>query len=297
MGLRVFVCALCFAALTGCGYQGDPRPPSLQIPVAITDLTAVERGSKIIVDFTVPIKTTDNLPLKDDPYFELHVGEERRRVRTGHYEMDATPFYTQTVKVAIKVQNAKGRDAGYSNIIDLEVRPAVAKPEDLRAAAVARGVQLTWRSGDRLFVVYRQGPDDKDFVRLGTADARTFTDENAEFGKRYRYEVQTIASPAESDRTDAVEITPVDVFPPAVPVNVAAVVGPASVELAWDRAPDLDLAGYRIYRDGKKVGETGLGPSFSDKTVEAGRRYRYTVTSFDKLNNESAPSEPVDTKN
>ena len=35
---------------------------------------------------------------------------------------------------------------------------------------------------------------------------------------------------------------------------------------------------------------------FSDKQIEAGHRYRYTVTSFDKLNNESVPSAPVDTK-
>ncbi len=283
--------------LGGCGYQGDPQPPSLQIPVAITDLTAVERGSKIIVDFTPPLKTTDNLPLKDDPYLELHVGEQRKRIRTGHYEMDASPFYTQTVKVAIKVENARGRDAGYSNVVDLEVRPPLAKPEELHAEAVPRGVQLTWKSGDRQFVVFRKGPDDKDFARLGTADARTFTDESAEYGKRYEYQVQTVNSPAESDRTDAVEIIPVDTFPPAVPVNVAAVVGPATVELAWDRVADADLAGYRVYRDGKKIGETGLGPSFSDKNVEAGRRYRYTITSFDKRNNESAPSEPVDTKN
>ena len=138
--------------------------------------------------------------------------------------------------------------------------PALAKPEELRAAAVARGVQLTWRSGDRQFVVYRKGPGDTDFIRLGTADARTYTDENAEYGKPYQYEVQTINPPAESDRTEPIDITPTDTFAPAVPVNLTAVVGPASIELAWDRSPDADLAGYRVYRDGKKIGETGVGP-------------------------------------
>ena len=123
MRWRAPLFAVCLALFGGCGYQGDPQPPSLQIPVAITDLKAVERGSKIIVDFTVPVKTNDNLLLKDQPYLELHVGEMRMRIRSGHYELDASPFYTQTVKVAIKVENANGRDAGYSNVLDLDVRP------------------------------------------------------------------------------------------------------------------------------------------------------------------------------
>ena len=297
----VFVLAAVVVMLGGCGFQGDPQPPSLQIPVAITDLTAVERGSKIIIDFTVPQKSTDNLDLKEEPYLELHVGERKQRVRTAdksaHVELDAAPFYTETIKVAVKVQNARGRDAGYSNVVDLTVRPALAKPEELRAVAVAHGVQLTWRSGERQFAVYRQGPNDTQLIRLGTADARTYADETAEFGKVYRYAVQTLNSPLESDLTDSVEITPVDTFPPGVPAKLAAVVGPATVELAWDRVVDADLAGYRVYRDGQRIGETGAGPSFSDRKIEAGRRYRYAVTSFDKLGNESAPSEPVEIRN
>ncbi len=280
----------------GCGYQGDPQPPSLGIPAAITDLAIVQRGSKIIVDFTLPTKTTDNLAIVRDPYLELHVADKKYRVTGPHMEVDAEPFYGQTVKIAIKVDTAKGRDAGYSNILDVGIRPPVIVPEELRAAAVAAGVQLTWRSGDRQFVVYRQGPEDKDFVRLGTADARTYTDDTTEWNKLYRYQVQTIVPPAESDRSATVEITSIDKFAPAVPVNVSGVVGPASVELSWDRSQDADLAGYRVYRDGKQIGETGPGPSFSDRKTEPGHTYRYTVTSFDKLNNESVPSAPFDVR-
>jgi len=297
---RSLYVAACAALLAGCGYQGDPQPPSLQIPVAITDLKAVERGSKIIVDFTIPKKSTDNLDLKGEPYLELHVGERKLRVRaaelTAHVEVEAAPFYSQTIKVGVKVENDRGRDAGWSNIVDLDVQPALAMPEELKAVAVPKGVQLTWRSAERQFVVFRQGPDDAALVRLGTADARTYTDETAEFGKHYRYAVQTVKPPAESDRTAPFEITLKDEFAPAVPANVAAVVGPASIELVWDRVTDSNLAGYRVYRDDKRIGETGPGPSFSDRKIEAGKRYRYTVTSFSKAGIESAPSQPTETK-
>ena len=287
--------------LGGCGYQGDPQPPSLQIPVAITDLTAVERGSKIVVEFTVPKKTTDNLALRAEPYLELHLGERKQRVRTAevvaHVEVDAAAFYAQTIKVGVKVQNERGRDAGWSNIVDLAVVTALATPEGLHVEAVPRGVQLTWKSGDQQFVVFRKGPQDTALIRLGTADARTYTDETAEFGKSYEYAVQAVNTPAESDMTAAVKITPVDTFAPAVPVNLSVVRGPASVELAWDRVTDANLAGYRVYRDGVRIGETGAGPSYSDRKVEAGKKYRYAVSSVSKSGVESPLGDAVESKN
>ncbi len=284
--------------LGGCGYQGDPQPPSLQIPVAITDLTAVERGSKLIVDFTIPTKSTDNLDLKGEPYLELHVGDRKQRVRTSepaaHLEIDAAPFYAQTIKVAVKVQNDRGRDAGWSNVVDLNVVPALPQPTELHAEAVPRGVQLTWRSAERRFVVFRQGPDDKASIRLGTADARTFTDESAQFGSTYKYAVQAVAPPAESDMTEPVTIKPLDTFAPSVPANLSVVLGPASAELSWDRVTDRNLAGYRIYRDGKPIADVGAGPSYSDRKIDAGRRYRYAVSSLGKSGAESAQSQAVE---
>lgn len=260
----------------------------------------MERGSKLIIDFTVPKKSTDNLDLKGEPYLELHVGERKQRVRTAtaaaHVELDAAQFYTQTVKVAVKVQNDRGRDAGWSNVVDLNVVPALPKPEELRAVAVPRGVQLTWRSGERQFAVFRQGPDETALIRLGTADARTYTDETAQFGKTYRYAIQAIASPAESDLTETVTIKPEDTFAPGVPMNLSVVLGPASAELAWERVTDANLAGYRIYRDGKPLADTGTGPSYSDRKIEAGRKYRYAVTSLSKAGVESAPSNTVETR-
>jgi fibronectin type 3 domain-containing protein len=212
----------------------------------------------------------------------------------AHDEETATPFAGQTVKVAVKARNDQGQDGGWSNIVELKVVPELAVPVDVAAAAVAAGVQVTWKSADRKFRVLREGPDEKTFTLLGEADARVYTDTTAEFERTYRYIVQAVDGAAESELSAEFAITPLDKFAPAVPLNVTAVVGTASIELLWDRNTEADLAGYRVYRDGKAIGESKDAPSFSDRTVEHGKRYSYTVTAYDRATNESAKSEPAE---
>ena len=60
--------------LTGCGYIDQPLPPALRRPVIVTDLAAVERGSKIIIQFTIPKVTTEDLPLNGKEDIELRIG-------------------------------------------------------------------------------------------------------------------------------------------------------------------------------------------------------------------------------
>ena len=70
------------------------------------------------------------------------------------------------------------------------------------------------------------------------------------------------------------------------------------MELAWDRDTEPDLKGYRIYRS-ENGGFQPLGgivetPSFSDKSVQSGKKYRYAVSAIDQTGNESAKSEAVE---
>jgi fibronectin type 3 domain-containing protein len=52
---------------------------------------------------------------------------------------------------------------------------------------------------------------------------------------------------------------------------------------------------YRAQGDGAfgKLADTGEAPSYSDRTAESGKSYRYAVAAFDKLGNESDKSAPV----
>lgn len=77
------------------------------------------------------------------------------------------------------------------------------------------------------------------------------------------------------------------------------VIATEGVELVWERNTESDLAGYRVYRalgDGKleKIADVSDAPSYSDRKLETGKRYRYAVSAVDRLNNESAQSTPVE---
>ncbi len=291
--------------LAGCGYIGDTRPPSLNLPAPVTDLAVVERGDKLIVQFTVPSKTTEDIPLRTAPKLVAYVGDKQFPLPVadalGHGEIPAAPFYNQDVKVGVKALNDRGQEAGLSNLVALHVVPAVALPANLKAVAVAEGIQVSWDSPEKSFTVFRQGPGDKTFVKLDTADHSPYIDKTTEYGKEYRYAVQASSPSAQSEIAEMTgkPLVPVDIFPPAVPQALAAVVGTQSVELVWDRDTEADLAGYRIYRDAgsgqfERIGETHDTPGFSDKKVEPGKRYRYMVTAYDQSGNESKPSEIIE---
>jgi hypothetical protein len=133
-----------------------------------------------------------------------------------------------------------------------------------------------------------------------------WTDANAEFGKQYTYQVQTIVKlgdnkQAESDLSAEAAITPADTFPPAVPSGLRPSAAVNSIELAWDRNNESDLAGYRLYRATvtaaaaaplEKLADIGQNPSYSDRNVEHGKTYRYALSAIDRVGNES-PKTPI----
>src|SRR5580658_5923886 len=63
-----------FTLLAGCGYVGPVQPPSLAMPMRVSDLRAGEFGDKIIAYFTIPPLTTEGLPLKGVRSVEVFAG-------------------------------------------------------------------------------------------------------------------------------------------------------------------------------------------------------------------------------
>ena len=90
-----------------------------------------------------------------------------------------------------------------------------------------------------------------------------------------------------------------DTFPPAVPEGLSAVPTPQSIELAWTRNTESDFRGYNIFRSVdngpfEKIASLIEAPTFSDSMIEAGKKYRYTVSAVDLTGNESPRSQPAD---
>jgi fibronectin type 3 domain-containing protein len=187
--------------------------------------------------------------------------------------------------------------------VTLTVIPPPAIPRDVTPQNVTEGVRVTWSGAGPGYRVFRRVEGNSGFVVLGDTQGREFVDRTTEYGKTYYYGVQAIAKTGtgdvESELSIAAAITPKDTFPPAVPGGLTTVPTANTIELAWERDTEADLAGYRIYRAGpggdfQRIGESGETPSYSDRQIEAGKLYRYSISAFDKSGNESKLSEPIE---
>lgn len=319
MTMRVPV-ALGWLVLAGCGYVGEPKFPALNIPVAVNNLAAVERGDKIVVQFLAPALTTEDLIIKEFDSVDLRVGVASAPFSAEAWAESATKatvkipapaahttteipvrdFIGKDVVLSVRTWNTKGRASAWSNFVSLHIREPLLKPATLQASAVPEGVRVHWHSEDTVIEkVYRQGEKDKAPVLLATVEKPEYLDTTTEYGKSYAYFVQGLRDEAETEvastHTDILK----DTFPPAVPTGVTAAAGSDSIELAWERNSEPDFQGYNVYRsseDGgfEKLVEKLEGPSYSDRKIEAGKHYRYAVSAADRVGNESGRSTAVE---
>lgn len=317
-----------FLLLAGCGYVGPVLPPSPELPQQVADLAVIERGDQILITFTAPLRTTDNLVIKRFSEIDLRIGPaatpfdfDRWATTAKSYPpelpepndpVDPQPIsLSQTIPaatwqgqhIAVAVRTAvKKRDhySAWSNRVVLDVVASLVPPV-ASVSAVPQGVRIEWQpSGANLrYRVSRQGPADKEPLELGIVDQTSFIDSTAQYDTSYRYSVVALHGAAQSLPSPMIEITPVDKFPPSIPAALTALSGPASVELSWQRSSDSDIQGYYVYRAqdaGPFERQGGLIslPTYSDRRVEHGKTYHYQVSAMDKKNNESAKSPPVD---
>ena len=309
--------------LAGCGYIGEPQPPLANVPAKVTDLAAVQRGARIIVQFSIPAVTTEGNKIKDPVKLDLRIGTSLEPFDAGrwaagataipegesqngiaHYETPSQPWTGKEAIVGVRVIGARGKDVGWSNFAIVPVVPAPERPTAVTATATAAGVHLTWRANGPTFRVFRKTPDATDFTLAATVQKPEWTDAAAEFGKPYVYLVQTVVAlgnnkEAQSDLSEEARITPVDTFPPAVPTGLTASAAANSIELVWSQNSEPDLAGFRVYRSAaggpfEKIADVSQIPAYSDKSAERGKMYRYQITAFDQAGNESGRSAAVE---
>jgi hypothetical protein len=280
---------LAVVCVAGCGYVGDPLPPALNIPERVRELRATQVGDRLIVEFSMPERTTEALPLRPPVVAEVRVAGEVQRVESNRADLPATKWAGQTVEIAARAV-ARDKSSEWSDPLRIDVVAPLPTPAELRAESHPRGVRLAWTGETRPGLQWRvsRGKDE-----LATAAAPEYIDATAEYGKSYEYSVQAVLGAAVSERAGPVKITPEDKFAPEVPAGLAAVPGVNTIELTWEPVAAADLKGYRVYRNGELLTEVDA-PAFSDRKVETSRAYAYSVSSMDLRGNESARSTPVE---
>ena len=268
------------------------------------DLRAAEEGGQIRVEFTIPEKTTEGLPLKGVRSVELAASEQTFNVpATGpgplSYQIPARPWIGKEVVLRVRATGPKGKTSAWSNQVVLSVTAPLGQPSAPRVRSTKEGVALTWGGDGPRYRVFRAAGDANP-EPVGETENPEFLDDSAQYGSLYRYYVMALASETQRSVVSdpSAPLTPVDIFPPDVPAGVTAAAGVSTIQLAWQRNTETDFKGYNVYRsvgDGRfeKVASLIEAPAFSDPQAEPGKTYRYQISAVDVLGNESARSEVV----
>jgi len=76
--MRILLPALAVLGMVGCGFVAEPLPPLANVPSSVQDLAVVQRGNRLVAQFTVPKLTTEALTIKSRLTLDLrrfHVTE------------------------------------------------------------------------------------------------------------------------------------------------------------------------------------------------------------------------------
>ena len=299
--------------------MGDPQYPSPQIPLESHDLVAVERGNRILITFTIPARTTDGVLLRRIDAVDLRVStgtapfpskewadqakaldiEPPEKPQAITRSISIAGLEGKTVTIAERTMGGRHHYSAWSNPATFDVLPPVAPPTGLTAKSGPNGVELKWNAeGATSYRIFRKADDEKTPAFVGDSPATAFTDHGSGYDTHYEYYVQALHDKAESEVSEPAGITPVDIFPPAVPSGLAATPGINSIELSWERNTESDFRAYIVYRavdNGpfEKLAETD-SPVYSDQAVKSGTSYRYAISAVDQKNNKSAMTPPVE---
>jgi hypothetical protein len=171
--MQVFA-AILFAAcacslLGGCAAPGAPTPPKPIVPKPVSDLSAHQLGSNVVLNFTLPTQAEDGDRLKEPPAIEIFRGE---RVAGGAGKLATRLVYTlpsavietylhdnqiefrdplvpasitgQEMVYMVRARAAKKRASEDSNIVSVRVLPVPAPPADVRAIITESAIELAW---------------------------------------------------------------------------------------------------------------------------------------------------------
>jgi len=275
--------------LVACGVKAPPVPWETIVPKRITDLEALPREGKILLEWTIPGENTDKSALTDLLGFNilrsegvliggecrgcgektkvvyemrLKSEEELKGKRISFVIEDLEPQRVYVYQVASI--NRRGHASSPSNPVRVYWDHAPQAPGMVRGEGGDRRVDLFWEPGEGAtsYHVYRRGEEEETFplrpLNREPLTSTQYTDLNVENGKKYFYSVRAVKRVVKTDvegkGSPEVSATPTDLVPPASPVGLVAVSLKEGIELSWRKNREPDLLGYYVYR--RKPGET-----------------------------------------
>jgi hypothetical protein len=229
------------------------------------------------------------------------------------------------LRYAVRYVNAANQRASFSNFLLIEPAARVSLPPalDPQPEITQEAVRLRWQAPSAnvdgstpanllSYNVYRVAASQNETARAPLnpepLNGAAFADQTFRFGEEYSYVVRAVSlgtggEPVESLNSNAVNVTPLDVFKPAAPEGLTAVAtaAPRRISVFFAANRETDVAAYNVHRSTDpnlpkeqwpKLNPTPLErTTFQDDAVQSGTRYFYYVTAVDRAGNVSPPSE------
>jgi len=226
------VCCCGLGLAIGCAAPGAPQPPSLRLPMAVDDLSAIRKGNRVILTWSAPTETTDHQTMRwptttricrvlnrfpvnecGEVVKELKSNElasttpgARKPVVSFEDVLPTTLIGSQNqATYAIEVMNQRGHSAGLSNQVRTPLVPTAPPPADFRATVDSQGPLLQWDAKAGLanapdttyrLRIYRRMHGKNDFALSSEQAYRVGEDEardsNFEWEQEYDYKIAAV---------------------------------------------------------------------------------------------------------
>ena len=272
----------------GCGFKNHPVPPDTVVPKAIKDLRFDAEAKGMKLSWSFPIETIKGSNIDDLASFELYRAEvplkdycgncpipfaeplkqpggvtmeDGKKRRADYMLTDLRPGYKYFFK--IRSRTSWFAESADSNIITFVWNIPAKAPEGLTAKAGNGQVVLNWQpvtalqDGSALekplqYQIWRSAGG-KEFEKIGVAERGTsFIDHNVANKQKYAYQVQAQlkigGEIVGGGTTQPVSTLSVDLTPPAPPSGVTAIGTDMGIKVLWEKSPEEDLGGYKVYR-------------------------------------------------
>lgn len=176
----------------------------------------------------------------------------------------------------------------------------VQPPEWVGVYNVKEAAGLLWikTPGVARYKVYRRRSDENIFRELGQTSTNRFTDRSVKPGETYYYRLIGVTengrdTSASAEISFTVEAKAKKIIRP--PVWEGHIFAEEGVGLKWSSPDHSDVVTYNIYRTLLPRGKEELlastrEKSYTDRSVEDGRQYRYRITALDGSFKETEPS-------
>ena len=329
--------------LGGCGFKTLPVAPQALVPLPITDLRYELSEKGVTLFWSYPHQTIQGNKLTEIDGFVLSSAVVAvddycntcpipfgspislpGGVLPG--EGDKTASYESTLLrpgnlYFFQIQSKSGwmAESAPSNLISFVWQTPPAAPTKLTADVKDSRITLSWQpvtahlDGTPITKPVRyqvsRSFGKAPYGNIGKAQNKTsYTDSTVDNARTYHYRVQTFTvydkDLVGGGFSEPIGASSVDQTPPLPPANVHAIRTGVGAKIIWDKGPEPDLKGYRIYRrlPGSQlpelIGEVKIPYNlYDDRGAPTGGQVYYSVSSFDKSKpaNESARSAEVTT--